>query len=312
MSAGDRKAESAGSARAPRQGVGAYVAAIAVLVVGAVAFSAYLNAAGIRLEKEAIYAADGLVLRSLPRSFPERDPVWRDTGEVESMSAEVLAELGSDNWVTRWFERVPESEDDERLVVQLHAVYYTGLIDTVPHVPERCFVGGGLVRVPGSTRVVDVPLDLDRLIPDLDYLAEQREAGVAEDDLETILMGRGTEVPNRIRLPRGVENLRMNITEFSAGGDQSIFAGYFFITNGQVVPLAEQVRTAGFNLQTEYAYYMKVQFLSQHVGSAEELASAAASMLDEMLPEIMRRTPDWIEVEAGRYPAENGAGEGSS
>ena len=45
--------------------------------------------------------------------------------------------------------------------------------------------------------------------------------------------------------------------------------------------------------------------------SAEELAQEASSLLGELLPEIMRCVPDWVEVESGRYPANNeGPGSG--
>jgi hypothetical protein len=43
------------------------------------------------------------------------------------------------------------------------------------------------------------------------------------------------------------------------------------------------------------------------VSTAEELAAEASSLLGELLPEIMRCVPDWVEVEAGRYPANNAA-----
>ena len=41
---------------------------------------------------------------------------------------------------------------------------------------------------------------------------------------------------------------------------------------------------------------------------AEEFTAAAADLLDELFPEIMLCTPDWIEVEAGRYPPAKNAG----
>jgi hypothetical protein len=55
-------------------------------------------------------------------------------------------------------------------------------------------------------------------------------------------------------------------------------------------------------MKADYAYYMKVQFLGVGLDSAEELAAASADILNDLFPEIMRRAPDWIEVEEGRYP----------
>jgi len=70
------------------------------------------------------------------------------------------------------------------------------------------------------------------------------------------------------------------------------------------VPRAEGVRTLAFDLRSDYAYYLKVQFTSGAVSSSEELARQAGDLLEDLLPEIMRCVPDWIEVELGRYPPE--------
>lgn len=285
-----------------RGGVLGYAGAVGIMLIGALGFWQYVLAADIQLEKKPIEAAGGLKFHTLPGELPPSNPRWRDTGRVETMSQEVIDELGTENFVTKWYLRTGRPEGERPLLVQLHAAYYTGMIDTVPHVPERCFVGGGLRPVRGSTRQVPVPISMNRLVPDLDYEYAQREAGVAEDEVERIWMGRGIEVPNRVRLPRGIENLTMNVTEFTDGSESRIFAGYFFLTNGEAVPTAEQVRAKGFALTQDYVYYAKVQFLCVGIESAGELARHAGDMLDELLPEIMRRCPDWIEVEAGRYP----------
>ena len=82
-----------------------------------------------------------------------------------------------------------------------------------------------------------------------------------------------------------------------------VFAGYFFIANGGTVPNAESVRLLAFNLDDTYSYYVKVQFSSATVDSAEELVEIVGSMLTVMLPEFMLRLPDWVDVREGRYPA---------
>jgi hypothetical protein len=300
------------STKPTRGGILGYAGAIAIMFAGALGFTQYLSAADIQLQKKPIEAPGGLKFHTLPGELPPSDPRWRDTGRAESMSKEVIEELGTENFVTRWYAQTDAPEGERPHLVQLHAAYYTGMIDTVPHVPERCFVGGGLRTVAGSTKQVRVPLDMSRLVPDLAYERAQREAGVPEDEIDRIWMGRSAEVHSRVRLPRGVENLKMNVTEFSDGSKNRIFAGYFFLTNGEAVPTAEQVRAKGFALTQDYVYYAKVQFLTSGIESAEELASIAGDMLDELLPEIMRRCPDWIEVEAGRYPPEASEDNGRS
>jgi len=274
-------------------GAGAFACVLALLLVSAVGFTAYIETVGIKLEKEAIYPESGLTLATIPSELPANNPVWIDTGQRDPISKEVEAALGTSNHVTRYY-RLNDTDREQPLVLQLHAAYYTGLIDTVPHVPERCFVGGGLTRVAGSTTVVDIPLDIQsRFIPDLT---------LREETGETIYKARGIEVPNRVRLPRNVENLRLKVTEFSAGENRSVFAGYFFIANGTTVVDAERVRAQAFDLKQDYAYYMKVQFMSSGVDSAQELARYAGSMLNEIFGELMLRCPDWIEVERGQHP----------
>src|SRR5690606_1241237 len=78
--------------------------------------------------------------------------------------------------------------------------------------------------------------------------------------------------------------------------------GYFFIANGWAVSDGTHVLAQACDLSADYAVYAKVQFTSGAVGSVEVLASVAASLLNDMIPEIMRRVPDWTEVIAGRYP----------
>jgi hypothetical protein len=73
------------------------------------------------------------------------------------------------------------------------------------------------------------------------------------------------------------------------------------------VASAEGVRLLAFDLTDTYSYYLKVQFTSGAVSSAEELAAHAGEFLSEMLPEIMLRVPDWVEVREGRYPHDGAA-----
>ena len=296
----DPPAAKASPAPRARAGIGLWPAAALslALVASASAFTAYVQVSGYRLTKIAVHPLSGEKLVSIPSRFPLLTPVWEQMGVDDIPSGEVIDALGSDNFITRWYTRdedAPGPFAGRSLSVQLHSVYYTGMIDTVPHVPERCFVGGGLVTVPGSTRLVDVPLDFDRLI--------EEEQALLPEGTGTIYMSRAIGPPLRVRLPEGVERLRMNVTEFRAG-DQSIFAGYFFIANGTVVPTAEAVRIQSFSLDQDYSYYLKVQFLSASVTSGEELALAAGEMLDSIFGDLMLRAPDWPAVVGGTFDHE--------
>lgn len=282
-----------------RPGRALYAAGVVALVLlgsSALAFETIVSRLGLELRKLPIEPESGLKLHSIPKEFKG----WRMVHE-EVMSAEGMAELGTENFVTRHYQRVNDAglPVEPRTIVQLHAAYYTGMIDTVPHVPERCMIGGGL-EYAGSTTTVKVPLDRSRLVPDPDDTPPEGQP--------RILTARNDRVMSRVRLPRGADALELRVTPFrDPEGKQRLYAGYFFMANGGVVASANDVRLLAFRLNDDYAYYMKVQFLSTEAESAEHLASLAASMLDDLFPDLMQCVPDWTEVEAGRWPPDNPA-----
>ena len=94
----------------------------------------------------------------------------------------------------------------------------------------------------------------------------------------------------------------MTATPFRMANGQLVWAGYFFVTNGTVVGSADEVRLKAFRLSDDYSFYLKVQFMSTDVGSAEELADLASEALVDLFPEIMRAVPDWVDVRRGTYP----------
>jgi hypothetical protein len=267
----------------------------------AAGWSAAIRAYKLYLQKLPIYAPEGRLLRALPAETAH----WVRLGADQTVDAETLKVLGTDNYLTRaYLQR--GAEDPQRL--ELHVAYYTNQIDTVPHVPERCFVGAGIALVAGPW-FVDIPMDTSGWTPHPSASAQEREADPEHRVLSARLpesspFGQG----RRVRLPRGLSPdrpLRMQVTKFADPAGNTIFAGYFFIANGGWVASANDVRTLAFNLTEDYAYYLKVQFSSTQVKSAEELAALAGSFLDDTLGDIMSCVPDWTEVQAGSYPADN-------
>lgn len=277
------------------------VIALIVLVSSALGLETIVSHLRLQLRKMPIQPESGLKFHTIPKNLPG----W-ETVRDEVMSAEAMEELGTENWVTRWYRGVDEEGRplDPPVAIQIHCAYYTGMIDTVPHVPERCMIGAGL-EYAGKSEVLRVPLDLSRLVPDPDDRPAEGEP--------RILTARNSRVPVRVRLPRGIENLSMMVTPFrDAEGRQTLWAGYFFMANGGVVASANDVRLLAFKLQDDYAYYAKIQFLSGNVGSGEELVALAARLLDDILPDLMQCVPDWTEVEQGRWPPDNPRGKRKS
>jgi len=279
----------------------AFLLTLAILSASAIGMSAAINAYGLHLQKREIYAVDNRQVSTLPRETPN----WVQIGSDQVMDEDTVKTLGTTNYVSRVYRKKEVSEDETPMVLEFHAAYYTGGIDTVPHVPERCMVGGGWLQT-NSALVLPLAVSSETWIKDA--LASESPRG----EIFTVrsLPAPYSDAPGtRLRLPFDVtpENpIRMRITEFeNPENGMKLFAGYFFIANGGVSANAEQVRTLAFDLTSDYAYYLKVQISSTTVSSASELAEQSASLLSDLMAEIMRCVPDWTLVESGDYPEDN-------
>lgn len=217
------------------------------------------------------------------------------------MTAEVLESLGTRNYISRLYVKKDSMQSGSPIVLDVHCAYYTGMVDTVPHIPERCFVGGGMTLV-SSAVTVPIPIDLTRFPPDPTI----DPAVIDPDTYGMIRRGRtgqwSTAPGVRSRMPFGFDKLKLRVTQYEQINGSRVFSGYFFVANGWVASDTIQVRQQAFDLSADYAYYAKIQFTSSTVKSAEELGAYAADFLNEMAPEIMRRIPDWTSVLAGEYP----------
>ncbi len=279
-----------------------FIVPVVVLASAAAGFGAGIRLTGIYLQKLPIYAPEGRSVRAIPRVTAS----WEQVGEDRLEKPEILKVLGTENYITRTYKERNPADPKRPGVIELHIAYYTGMIDTVPHVPERCFVGGGLDMIQAST-VVPVPLNT------ADWVADENVPASMKGHIFTAnaLDEHGNRI-RRVRLPRDPQTIAMNASRYRASKSLELTAGYFFIANGGVVPTAEQVRLLAFNLEDDYAYYMKVQVSSQFVADAKELASLSARLLDEMLPHLMMSVPDWVEVEEGTYPTDNPRGKSAA
>lgn len=245
-------------------------------------------------------------------SLPAETTVFRQLGKDERFGKDIQETLGTENYISRLYVEKEPAPGVKPRAAELHMAYYTGTIDTVPHVSDRCMVGAGWSIV-GGPWVVPIPLDHSRWIVDDAASADNKAAGVGaasgggESPIYSGRLSPNSRAPgNRVRLPRGIENVQMRVIEFELPGTgKRMFAGYFFIANGGLTPSAENVRLLAYDLRSDYAYYLKVQLSSEQVTTAQELARVAADMLDELLPDLMQCVPDWTDVLRGDYPPDN-------
>ncbi len=275
-----------------------------VMLGSTVGIGVYIKYADLHMQKIPIYPEGNRQVSAIPTETEH----WIRLGSDRISSTEIVEVLGTENYVSRNY-ILKESEGTKRpIVIDFHAAYYTGMIDTVPHVPERCFVGGGLQQSESSRNHV---VSLDTKSWRVDKSVPPELAGLAGELYSVRLSNnrKWTDAPGvRVRLPRDVTPetmITMRCSEFIVGEGQKLYSGYFFIANGGTRANANDVRTLAFNLSDDYAYYLKVQVNCSTAETMDEFLEYAGLILGDLIGEIMRCTPDWVQVQRGLYPIDD-------
>ncbi|MBL9147661.1 MAG: exosortase-associated EpsI family protein [Phycisphaerae bacterium] len=270
----------------------AFVAACAILFLGALGFAGAVRQLNYFLMKEPIE------LRAALDTLPTRIGEFERAGNDRHFSKEILEELGTNQYVDRTYVRKGQVGP---MRVDVHIAYYTGTIDDVPHIPERCSVVHGN-QLFGDT--VEIPLKLDTS-------AWNMKSGVF--NRATGLEYASTEVADPITLRRTtvhlpVEDLILRVSEFQSPSRPRWrqIAGYLFIANGRTTPNAYGVRRLAFSRTERFAYYCKIQLSVEGMvpGPDDSLMPTfienANEIVSAILPPLMARLPDWPAVEAGK------------
>jgi hypothetical protein len=156
-------------------------------------------------------------------------------------------------------------------VVSIGIFYYTGLVDTVAHIPERCYIADGF----------DVT----------NYQEATEELGAYPD-------GR----------PRRLSFRFLNFEDQSGRNRVNTNVAYLFHVNGHYESDPLGVRRSLQNLMERYGYYAKVELMTISPGLSpqarqENRQKSLESMTDilrSLLPEFERCLPDWNKVHAGQ------------
>ncbi|MEO1008739.1 MAG: exosortase-associated EpsI family protein [Planctomycetota bacterium] len=278
----------------PRGVLVSCVLAISVLVASGAGLGWTIRTLGLYLQKKPIYPQTGLELVDLPAETPR----WIRVGPDRFEDSEIEQTLGTENYVTRTYREKDPADGAEPRVIDLHVAYYTGSIDTVPHIPERCFVGGGL-QIGAGPYYETLTLDDSRWLP----MRDAPESMQGRAFTTPLARGAYSNRPGqRVLLPLDPRDITLRVTSFLIPDRGDFYAGYFFIANGEHRDSAEGVRLLAFDLKTDYSYYLKVQVNSGQVDSPAELAEVASDLLDDLLGELMLCVPDWRDVTEGRWP----------
>ena len=135
---------------ADRSSVRAYFIGLVVLLLGAIGFRVLVAEAKIFLMKERVE------LRRPLESVPTKLGRWERVGTDSVFSETLIEELGTRSYLDRTY---AVEGDPSKGIMHVHVAYYTGTIDAVPHIPERCWAVGGLELTRNSEGVA---LAIDR------------------------------------------------------------------------------------------------------------------------------------------------------
>jgi hypothetical protein len=164
----------------------------------------------------------------------------------------------------RFLEEVQLSHPDG--VVKLAVTYYTGLVDTVAHIPDRCYVADGY-----------------------EPTSHENKQGTF-----------GTYPDGK---PRQVDFRFISFDDQTARRRVARNVGYLFHVNGEYTSDPLGVRYRLQNLFERYGYYAKVELMCTDdptdTTKHEHSADVMKDFLTSALPEIESRLPNWQRVKAG-------------
>ena len=265
----------------------AYALVLATLAAGGIGMRAAMSALDVYLRKEPV------AMRADFGSIPTVLGRWKKVGEDQQMDAAMVESLGTDKYLTRNYAL---DGDPSKGSMLLHLAYYTGMIDTVPHIPERCWGAGGLVQRGEPTLL---PLELPMLAAVRAGAPVNAATGKPYPIAE--LVDPVTHASEDVALPIG--DFTMTLTTFQDPKAPRFeqLGGYLFVANGRCTPSTLAVRQLAFDLSDRSAYFCKLQLSARYpVGetpSSELFRQQAEDFLTQLLPHLMRRLPDWPSVE---------------
>jgi hypothetical protein len=258
----------------------AVMVVVGILLVAAVGLNATAQYLKLTFRKEPVD------LRRPVASLPARLGPWQQVSVDKPLPPDIEHTLGTKDYVFRVYvdtSIVPASEVEQILalpgeqrevaamrirprypkaVINVALTYYTGMVDTVAHIPERCFVAGGFDISGGENRTLPV-----------------RNANG-----ETLT----------IRL--------LNFEDQQATSVRPVVVGYFFQVNGNYEHDAiNGVRWRLQKLTEKYAYYSKIELMLEKRDRDDQTAEDAAveaftRFLTHAMPEMELILPDWQQV----------------
>ncbi len=261
-----------------------FLIAVIILAAAAIGLNTAVSALQLSFKKESVPLVQELT------TIPEQVGDWLQVSKDEPLPHDVADALATDQYIFRdyvntklltktdlaEFEGKTATERKVILarlqsyhpeaVINMAVTYYTGGVDTVAHIPDRCYIADGFQPSNYETPAWDVgPAHLG---------------------------------PN----PNGPIDVRfINFEDQTTQGRVTRHVAYFFFTNGHYESDPIGVRETLQNLRYKHGFYSKIELMNIVKDSAES-EQVMKSFLTAALPHVEKCLPDWNSVEGVSVP----------
>lgn len=270
----------------------AFIVAAATLTICGLGFRTAVGYLDVYLRKEPV------PLRHHLGTIPRIAGRWEAIGDDQVLDEAAIEALGTDKYLSRLYALDGEVKSG---LITLHIAYYTGLIDAVPHIPDRCFVAAGWTTdtFPSNYKLT---LELPGVEPEPTLRNRAGEPYMVMQVAHPV-----TGTPESIHLPFGEARMRATGFVRQDERDARLWGGYFFIANHRTTSVPGEIRLLAFNPSERFAYYAKVQLtmITPAGEGPQRFLDLSSDFLSATLPHLMRCLPDWSEVEAGQMVVAN-------
>jgi hypothetical protein len=256
----------------------AFVVAAGLLLVAAIGLNAAVGSLKLHFKKEPV------PLKHELGTIPARLGSWVQVSQDKALDKEVEDALGTEKYIFRWyvdesqlhpgiaddFKDKDEKQRDAALsriihdhpgaAVNLSVTYYTGMVDTVAHVPDRCVTASGYEPKSYTTPMWPIGANLP---------ASKKVGG--KDNIEVRFI---------------------NFEDQTGSGNVPRSIAYFFNTNGKFISSPLGVRQELANLFEKRGYYAKIECMTTEPDTTKS-AGVLKDFLTAALPEIEKCMPEW-------------------
>ena len=270
-----------------------FLIAVIILVAAALGLNAAVGYLQLHFKKEPVPLAKALNL------IPDRFGTWVQVSQDKALDKELQDVLGTDQYIFRDYvdeaaagagvaDRFKDQDENERrkivaeirqknpkAVVSVSVTYYTGMVDTVAHVPDRCVTADGYEP----------------------KTYEQPKWTIARDLPQSAKKNKGDDIQVRYI------NFEDQGTPSTGTASLTRSICYFFQANGDYVCSPLDVRQKLANLLERKGYYAKIECMTT-IDNPQESAKVMTDFLVNALPEIHKCLPDWEKVHTGGTPAQ--------